>query len=41
VSAIAAAHGGSLNLRARGEGGLRVTVELPLAVGLVREGVRA
>jgi len=31
VAAIAAAHGGSLELRARPEGGLRVTVTLPLA----------
>ncbi len=31
VAAIAAAHGGSLDLRARPEGGLRVTIVLPLA----------
>ena len=31
VSAIAAAHGGSLELRARPEGGLQVTITLPLA----------
>ena len=31
VAAIAAAHGGSLELQARPEGGLRVTVTLPLA----------
>jgi signal transduction histidine kinase len=31
VAAIAAAHGGSLELRARSDGGLRVTIELPLA----------
>jgi signal transduction histidine kinase len=31
VSAIAAAHGGKLDLRARPDGGLRVTIELPLA----------
>ncbi|WP_030917640.1 HAMP domain-containing sensor histidine kinase [Streptosporangium amethystogenes] len=31
VAAIAAAHGGSLDLRARPEGGLRVAVSLPLA----------
>ena len=30
VAAIAAAHGGRLELRARSEGGLRVTIELPL-----------
>ena len=33
VAAIAAAHGGSVELRARPEGGLRVAVTLPLAVG--------
>lgn len=32
VAAIATAHGGRLNLRARPEGGLRVTITLPLAV---------
>jgi hypothetical protein len=31
VAAIAAAHGGKLDLRARSDGGLRVTIELPLA----------
>ena len=31
VAAIVAAHGGKLELRARPDGGLRVTVELPLA----------
>jgi hypothetical protein len=31
VAAIAAAHGGKLDLRARQDGGLRVTIELPLA----------
>jgi signal transduction histidine kinase len=31
VAAIAAAHGGRLDLRARSDGGLRVTIELPLA----------
>jgi signal transduction histidine kinase len=31
VAAIAAAHGGGLDLRARSDGGLRVTIELPLA----------
>ncbi|MBO0835075.1 MAG: HAMP domain-containing protein [Actinobacteria bacterium] len=31
VAAIATAHGGSLDLRARPEGGLRVTITLPLA----------
>jgi signal transduction histidine kinase len=34
VRAIAAAHGGSLRLRARPEGGLRVVIELPMAVGV-------
>jgi signal transduction histidine kinase len=32
VAAIASAHGGSLNLQARAEGGLRVSIALPLAV---------
>lgn len=31
VAAIVAAHGGKLDLRARPDGGLRVTIELPLA----------
>jgi len=31
VEAIAAAHGGTLDLRARPEGGLRVSIALPLA----------
>jgi signal transduction histidine kinase len=31
VAAIAAAHGGKLDLTARSDGGLRVTIELPLA----------
>jgi signal transduction histidine kinase len=39
VLAIAAAHGGRLDLHARREGGLRVTVALPLAAS--REGVKA
>jgi signal transduction histidine kinase len=39
VSAIAAAHGGSLDLTARPGGGLRVTITLPLIAGLVRAGV--
>ncbi|GAA4562549.1 ATP-binding protein [Planotetraspora kaengkrachanensis] len=34
VSAVAAAHGGGLDLRARPEGGLRVAVSLPLAAAL-------
>jgi signal transduction histidine kinase len=34
VAAIAAAHGGRLDLRARESGGLRVRVELPAAVGV-------
>jgi len=29
VAAVAAAHGGSLELHARAEGGLRVTITLP------------
>ncbi|WP_326819579.1 sensor histidine kinase [Streptosporangium sp. NBC_01756] len=33
VSAVATAHGGNLDLRARPEGGLRVAVSLPLAGG--------
>ena len=33
VAAIAEAHGGSLALRARPEGGLRVSIELPAAAG--------
>ena len=32
VAAIAAAHGGTLDLQARAEGGLRVTIGLPLAI---------
>jgi signal transduction histidine kinase len=39
VGAIAAAHGGSLDLEARPEGGLRVVMTLPLAAGLVPTGV--
>jgi hypothetical protein len=31
VAAVAAAHGGALDLRARPEGGLRVSIALPLA----------
>ncbi len=38
VSAIAAAHGGSLDLAARQEGGLRVVIALPLVAGLVPAG---
>jgi signal transduction histidine kinase len=38
VSAIAAAHGGSLDLLARPEGGLRVVITLPLVAGLVPAG---
>ncbi len=37
VAAIAAAHGGRLELRARSEGGLAATVELPLAVTSIPE----
>jgi signal transduction histidine kinase len=40
VAAIAEAHGGSLDLHARPEGGLRVSIELPVAAG-VPAGVRA
>jgi signal transduction histidine kinase len=40
VAAIAEAHGGSLDLQARPEGGLRVSIELP-AVADVLAGVRA
>jgi signal transduction histidine kinase len=39
VSAITAAHGGSLDLQARPEGGLRVVITLPLVGGLVPMGV--
>jgi signal transduction histidine kinase len=39
VSAIAAAHGGSLDLLARPAGGLRVVITLPLKAGLVPTGV--
>jgi signal transduction histidine kinase len=39
VSAITAAHGGSLDLLARPEGGLRVVITLPLVGGLVPMGV--
>ncbi len=39
VTAIAAAHGGSLDLLARPEGGLQVVISLPLAVGQVLEPV--
>jgi signal transduction histidine kinase len=41
VAAIAAAHGGTLDLHARTEGGLRVSVGLPLAAGMVRVDVPA
>jgi len=37
VAAIVAAHGGKLDLRARPAGGLRVTMELPLAGRAIRE----
>ncbi len=40
VAAIAAAHGGRLELRARSEGGLAATVELPLAVTGIPEEAR-
>ena len=41
VAAIASAHGGTLDLHARAEGGLRVSVELPLAARAARAGVPA
>jgi signal transduction histidine kinase len=41
VAAIAAAHGGTLDLRARAEGGLRVSIGLPLAVQAAPAGVPA
>jgi hypothetical protein len=41
VAAIAEAHGGTLGLHARAEGGLRVTIQLPLATGMARVGVPA
>ena len=43
VAAIASAHGGTVDLRARAEGGLLVTVTLPLAArpGLARWPVAA
>ena len=41
VAAIASAHGGTLDLQARPEGGLRVTVALPLAAQAAPAGVPA
>jgi signal transduction histidine kinase len=41
VAAIAAAHGGTLDLQARAEGGLRVSIGLPQAVQAARAGVPA
>jgi signal transduction histidine kinase len=41
VAAIASAHRGSLNLQARPEGGLRVTIALPLATRAVPAGIPA
>jgi signal transduction histidine kinase len=41
VAAIAAAHGGTLDLHARSEGGLRVSIGLPLAAHAARAGVPA
>ncbi len=41
VASIAAAHGGTLNLRARPSGGLRVAIALPRAVQLVPAGATA
>jgi signal transduction histidine kinase len=41
VTAIAAAHGGSVDLRARQEGGLQVAITLPLAVTPALIGVRS
>jgi signal transduction histidine kinase len=40
VAAIAEAHGGSLHLQARPQGGLRVSIQLPAAAG-VPAGARA
>jgi signal transduction histidine kinase len=41
VAAIAEAHGGTLDLMARSEGGLRVSIELPAAPAVPRAGVPA
>ena len=41
VAAIATAHGGSLELRARPEGGLQVGITLPLAVSRALTGARS
>ena len=41
VAAVAEAHGGSLDLRARPEGGLRVSITLPAAAAGVPTGARA
>ncbi|GAA4619759.1 ATP-binding protein [Actinoallomurus vinaceus] len=41
VAAVATAHGGTLDLRARPDGGLRVGVSLPSVVGAERAGVPA
>jgi signal transduction histidine kinase len=41
VAAIAAAHGGSLELRARAEGGLHVTITLPLAASPALAGAQS
>jgi signal transduction histidine kinase len=41
VAAIAAAHGGTLDLRARAGGGLRVSIGLPAAANAARAGVPA
>lgn len=41
VTAIAAAHGGSVDLRARQEGGLQVAITLPLAVAPALTGARS
>ncbi len=41
VAAIASAHGGTLDLQARPEGGLRVGIGLPLAAPAARAGVTA
>jgi signal transduction histidine kinase len=41
VAAVAAAHGGTLDLSARAEGGLRVGISLPLASAGATAGVPA
>ena len=41
VAAVAAAHDGTLDLRARAEGGLRVTITLPQAGGAAQDAMAA